>query len=159
MWGIYKSLWSFGSTEKRVVDSDSKLQKQNKLVWINLFTLKLYLKEFFSNACLFEAWYFAFKFIMRHMLEKLDQNNILQVIFPWEDDCVLWGNIAQVIFVCNAMMYLDNIGQMIFLWNAGILWDNIAQSFYLCNVVSRVLRKHSTWFFLMQCCLEPSGQH
>ena len=93
------------------------------------------------------------------MLEKLDQNNILQVIFPWEDDCVLWANIAQVIFVCNAMMYLDNIGQMIFLWNAGIPWDNIAQSFYLCNVVPRVLKKHSTWFFLMQCCLEPSGQH
>ena len=27
------------------------------------------------------------------------------------------------------------------------------------NVVPRVLRQHWTWVFLMQCCLEPLGQH
>ena len=35
------------------------------------------------------------------------------------------------------------------------LLDNIAQELYLCNVASRVLRKHWTVFFHVQCCLEP----
>ena len=35
----------------------------------------------------------------------------------------------------------------------------IAQVFYLCNVVPRVLRQHGIKYFLMQCCLEPQGQH
>ena len=29
----------------------------------------------------------------------------------------------------------------------------------LCNFVPRVLRVHCKEFFLMQCCLEPLGQH
>ena len=36
---------------------------------------------------------------------------------------------------------------------------SIKQGFYLCNVVPRVLRQHWTWFFYVQCCLEPLEQH
>ena len=39
------------------------------------------------------------------------------------------------------------------------LQDNIAWSFYLCNVVPVVLRPDYISFFLVQCCLEPLGQH
>ena len=39
------------------------------------------------------------------------------------------------------------------------LLDDIAQSFYLSNVDPRELREHWIGFFLVQCCLEPQGQH
>ena len=37
------------------------------------------------------------------MLAKLDQEEILQVIFPRKNNCVLWANIAQVIFMWNVV--------------------------------------------------------
>ena len=36
------------------------------------------------------------------MLAEPDQE-ILQIIFPQKDDFVLWANIAQGIFLCNAV--------------------------------------------------------
>ena len=54
--------------------------------------------------------------------------------------------------------YYDNITQDFFMCNA--VWSlssDIAQGFYLRNIVLRVLRQY--WFFLVQCCLEPQGQH
>ena len=35
------------------------------------------------------------------MLAKPDQDNILQVILSQKDDCVIWVNIAQIIFMGN----------------------------------------------------------
>ena len=43
-------------------------------------------------------WKFSFA-----ILSKLDQEEILQVIFPRKDNCVLWANIAQVIFMWNVV--------------------------------------------------------
>ena len=43
-----------------------------------------------------------------------------------------------------------------------VVWSllgNIALGFYLCSVVPRELRQHWKGFFLVQCCLEPQGQH
>ena len=37
------------------------------------------------------------------ILSKLDQEEILQVIFPRKNNCVLWANIAQVIFMWNVV--------------------------------------------------------
>ena len=37
------------------------------------------------------------------MLAKPDQEKILLVIFPRKDDCMLWANIAQVIFMWNVV--------------------------------------------------------
>ena len=42
------------------------------------------------------------------MLAQADQDNIVQVIFLWKDDCALWANIAQVI-CCSAQRCLKSI--------------------------------------------------
>ena len=39
-------------------------------------------------------------------------------------------------------------------------WTTLHKVFtYFPNVVPRVLRQHHTWFFPVECCLEPLGQH
>ena len=46
------------------------------------------------------------------MLAEPDQEKILQVIFPRKDDCMLWANIAQVIFMWNVVRKVPkNIAQ------------------------------------------------
>ena len=81
-------------------------------------------------------------------------------------------------FMCNVVWsLLDNIAQGFYLCNVvprvlrqhwtklfpcNVVWrllDNIAQGFYLWNVVQGELRQYWTGLFLVQCCLEPHGQH
>ena len=66
-------------------------------------------------------------------------------------------------YQCNVVpVYYDNIEHNFIMWNVGwSLMDNIPRDVYLqlCKVVPRELRQQGKGFFLVQCCLEPQGQH
>ena len=72
------------------------------------------------------------------MLAKTDQEKILWVIFSQKDDCVLWADIAQIIFLSNVVSFrqhrLDNIPMQS---------EPLEQHcIYLCNIAQGVLRHH-----------------
>ena len=72
-----------------------------------------------------------------------------------------WATLHSVLIcVMLAQEHYDNIEQDFFLLK--VIWSlsgNVTQSFQKCNVIPSVLRQYGTRSFLMQCCLEPSGQH